>query len=43
VNGAIASGVAGAIYKSLSEQRYFTADGGDRRPVAFPILAGGAK
>jgi penicillin-binding protein 2 len=42
VSGAVASGVAGAIYKSLSEQRYFTADGGDRRPVAFPILAGTA-
>jgi cell division protein FtsI/penicillin-binding protein 2 len=38
VNGPVASGVAGAIYKSLSEQRYFTADGGDRRPMAFPIL-----
>ena len=38
VNGPVASGVAGAIYKSLSEQRYFTADGGDRRPAAFPIL-----
>ena len=38
VNGAVASAVAGAIYKSLSDQRYFTADGGDRRPVAFPIL-----
>lgn len=38
VNGGIASGVAGAIYRSLSEQRYFTADGGDKRPAAFPIL-----
>lgn len=38
VNGAVASGVAGAIYKSLSEQRYFTADGGDKRPTFFPIL-----
>jgi penicillin-binding protein 2 len=38
VNGPVASGVAGAIYKSLSEQRYFTADGGDKRPTAFPIL-----
>ena len=38
VSGPLASGVAGAIYKSLSEQRYFTADGGDRRPTAFPIL-----
>ncbi|HUB77503.1 MAG TPA: penicillin-binding transpeptidase domain-containing protein [Bryobacteraceae bacterium] len=38
VNGAVASGVAGSIYRSLSEQRYFTANGGDRRPTAFPIL-----
>jgi cell division protein FtsI/penicillin-binding protein 2 len=38
VNGPVASGVAGAIYRSLSEQRYFTADGGDKRPAAFPIL-----
>ena len=38
VNGGVASAVAGAIYKSLSEQRYFTADGGDKRPTAFPIL-----
>jgi cell division protein FtsI/penicillin-binding protein 2 len=38
VNGPVASGVAGAIYKSLSEQRYFTAEGGDKRPTAFPIL-----
>jgi penicillin-binding protein 2 len=38
VNGPVASGVAGAIYKTLSEQRYFTADGGDKRPSAFPIL-----
>jgi penicillin-binding protein 2 len=38
VSGPVASGVAGAIYKSLSEQRYFTADGGDKRPTAFPIL-----
>jgi penicillin-binding protein 2 len=38
VSGPLASGVAGAIYKSLSEQRYFTSDGGDRRPTIFPIL-----
>ena len=38
VNGPVASGVAGAIYKSLSEQRYFSADGGGQRPAAFPIL-----
>ncbi len=40
VNGPVASGVAGAIYKSLSEQRYFTADGGDADGVhgTFPIL-----
>jgi penicillin-binding protein 2 len=38
VSGPVASGIAGAIYKSLSEQRYFTADGGDKRPTAFPIL-----
>ena len=40
VSGPVAAGVAGAIYKSLSEQRYFTADGGDRRPTMFPILVG---
>jgi cell division protein FtsI/penicillin-binding protein 2 len=40
VSGGVASGVAGAIYKTLSEQRYFTADGGDKRPLAFPILVG---
>ena len=38
VNGPVASGVAGAIYKNLSEQRYFAANGGDKRPAAFPIL-----
>jgi cell division protein FtsI/penicillin-binding protein 2 len=40
VSGGVASGVAGAIYKTLSEQRYFTAEGGDKRPMAFPILVG---
>ena len=40
VNGAVASGVAGAIYKSLSGQRYFTAENDPpKRPTApFPIL-----
>ena len=39
VNGAVASGVAGAIYKSLSEQRYFTAGNVEKRPASpFPIL-----
>ena len=48
-SGPEASGVAGAIYKSLSEQRYFTADGVARKtdlpqilvstPVTAPELA----
>ncbi|MEI9971145.1 MAG: penicillin-binding transpeptidase domain-containing protein [Ignavibacteriota bacterium] len=39
VNGPVASGVAGAIYKNLSENRYFTADNvGKRRTSPFPIL-----
>jgi cell division protein FtsI/penicillin-binding protein 2 len=38
VSGGVASAVAGSIYKNLSEQRYFTAEGGDKRPTAFPIL-----
>ncbi|HEX3745738.1 MAG TPA: penicillin-binding transpeptidase domain-containing protein [Bryobacteraceae bacterium] len=38
VSGGAASAVAGAIYKSLAEQRYFTADGGDKRPSPFQIL-----
>lgn len=38
VNGGIASGVAGAIYKSLSEQGYFTAVGADKRTDLPKIL-----
>jgi cell division protein FtsI/penicillin-binding protein 2 len=38
VSGPVASGVAGAIYKSLSEQRYFTADVVEKKPAFFPIL-----
>jgi hypothetical protein len=35
----VASGVAGAIYKALSEQRYFTADAVERKPTLPQILA----
>jgi cell division protein FtsI/penicillin-binding protein 2 len=38
VNGPVASGVAGAIYKALSEQRYFTADGVEKRTGLPQIL-----
>jgi penicillin-binding protein 2 len=40
VNGPVASGVAGAIYKTLSEQRYFAAADPpvEKRPSFFPIL-----
>jgi cell division protein FtsI/penicillin-binding protein 2 len=38
VSGPVASGVAGSIYRSLSEQRYFTADVVEKKPVFFPIL-----
>jgi cell division protein FtsI/penicillin-binding protein 2 len=38
VSGPVAAGVAGAIYKNLSEQRYFTADAVDRRPTLPEIL-----
>jgi len=39
VSGPLASGIAGAIYKSLSEQRYFTADVVvEKKPAFFPIL-----
>lgn len=40
VNGAVASGVAGSIYKSLWGQRYFTAQNdAPKRPTSpFPIL-----
>jgi len=37
VNGPVASGVAGAIYRSLSEQRYFVADA-SRKPDLPEIL-----
>jgi cell division protein FtsI/penicillin-binding protein 2 len=33
VSGPVASGVAGAIYKALSEQRYFTADAVEKKPT----------
>jgi hypothetical protein len=39
VSGPVASGVAGAIYKALSEQRYFTADAVERKPTLPQILA----
>ena len=35
-SGAVAAGVAGAIYRNLSEQRYFAADTG-QQPV-FPEI-----
>jgi hypothetical protein len=38
VSGPIAAGVAGAIYRSLSEQRYFTTDVGEVRPTLPEIL-----
>ena len=38
VNGPVASGVAGAIYKSLSDQRYFTAGVVYTRPGMPQIL-----
>ena len=38
VSGASASGVAGAIYKSLSEQRYFTADADGKKSTLPQIL-----
>jgi hypothetical protein len=38
VSGPVASGVAGAIYKNLSEQRYFTADAIEKKPALPQIL-----
>lgn len=38
VSGPVASGVAGAIYKNLSEQRYFTADVTPKKPALPQIL-----
>ena len=38
VSGPVASGVAGAIYKALSEQRYFTAEAVEKRPTLPQIL-----
>jgi penicillin-binding protein 2 len=38
VSGPVASGVAGAIYKNLSEQRYFTAEAVEKRPTLPQIL-----
>ena len=38
VNGGLASAVAGNLYHSLSEQRYFTADGASRNPGLPEIL-----
>jgi cell division protein FtsI/penicillin-binding protein 2 len=37
-NGPVASGVAGAIYRKLSEQRYFTADYSPRRQSDLPPI-----
>jgi cell division protein FtsI/penicillin-binding protein 2 len=38
VSGPVAAGVAGAIYKNLSEQRYFTADATEKKPTLPQIL-----
>jgi penicillin-binding protein 2 len=38
VSGPVASGVAGAIYKNLSEQRYFTAGAIEKKPALPQIL-----
>jgi penicillin-binding protein 2 len=35
-SGPVAAGVAGAIYRSLSEQRYFAADAGQK--TGFPEI-----
>lgn len=38
VNGGVASGVAGAIYHKLSEQRYFAADTNPRKDSGLPEI-----
>ena len=38
VNGAVASGVAGTIYRKLSEQRYFAADAAPRKDSGLPEI-----
>jgi cell division protein FtsI/penicillin-binding protein 2 len=38
VNGGLASAVAGNLYRNLSGQRYFSADGGSRQPGMPEIL-----
>jgi len=38
VNGPVASGVAGAIYRKLSEQRYFAADTTPRKDAGLPEI-----
>ena len=38
VSGPVAAGVAGAIYRSLSEQRYFAMDEGEVRPIMPQIV-----
>jgi penicillin-binding protein 2 len=38
VNGPVASGVAGAVYRKLSEQRYFAADTNSRKNPGLPEI-----
>lgn len=38
VSGPVAAGVAGVIYRTLSEQRYFTGESTDHKPVLPQIL-----
>jgi len=38
VSGPVAAGVAGAIYRSLSEQRYFAMDEGEVRPMLPQLI-----
>jgi cell division protein FtsI/penicillin-binding protein 2 len=38
-NGGAAAGVAGAVYHNLSDQRYFTADNGDKRKLGLPDIS----
>jgi penicillin-binding protein 2 len=38
VNGPVASGVAGAVYRRLSEQRYFIADGTSPKKDGLPEI-----
>ena len=38
VNGPVASGVAGEIYRTLSQQRYFVADGSPKKRTDMPEI-----